>query len=106
MPKDSKPYSKLADLIIEESVLSYAQREKLGASSFCGPDRSYPAHDKVHAQNCLARAAQNKASLGSQYGKIVACCRARLKKFGGTPTEESMEEKDILEWFKRKIKEK
>ena len=103
MPKNSKPFAKLADIIIEESVLSSKARENLSASDFCGPDRSYPAHDKAHAQNCLARAAQNKASLGSMYSKVVACCRRKLKHFGGEVSE-SMENKDLLEWYIKQVK--
>ncbi|AGF88188.1 hypothetical protein SP058_00365 [Salmonella phage FSL SP-058] len=40
------------------AVLSSKQRNKLPDSTFAGPDRSYPVHDKAHAANAKARATQ------------------------------------------------
>lgn len=42
----------------DEAVLSYGKRQDLPDTAFCGPDRSYPAHDIAHARNALARVAQ------------------------------------------------
>ena len=39
--------------------LSTKARNKLPASVFAGPDRSYPIEDASHARNALARAAQH-----------------------------------------------
>ena len=39
--------------------LSTKARNRLSASAFAGPDRSYPIEDKAHARNALARAAQH-----------------------------------------------
>lgn len=41
--------------------LTTGQRNKLPASKFAGPDRSYPIPDKAHAANAKARAAQQVA---------------------------------------------
>lgn len=38
--------------------LSSADRKRLPASSFAGPNRSYPVPDKSHAANAKARASQ------------------------------------------------
>ena len=38
--------------------LSSGARKKLPASSFAGPNRSYPVPDKSHAANAKARASQ------------------------------------------------
>jgi hypothetical protein len=38
--------------------LTTAQRNALPASSFAGPDRTYPIPDKSHAQNALSRVSQ------------------------------------------------
>jgi len=84
---------------LEEAVLSYKARKKLPKSAFCGPNRSYPAHDRKHAANCLARAAQNKAKLGANYSKIVACCRRKLKSFGGGKSTEESVSDEMVEWF-------
>ncbi|MDQ3730300.1 MAG: hypothetical protein M3355_12015 [Actinomycetota bacterium] len=61
--------------------LTAKDRKKLPASSYCGPGRSYPAHDASHARNCLSRASQQfKAGKLSkqQHDRIVACCRGKL----------------------------
>jgi hypothetical protein len=39
--------------------LSTKERNKLPASVFAGPDRSYPIEDVSHARNALARASQH-----------------------------------------------
>lgn len=39
--------------------LTSRARNKLPASTFAGPDRSYPIEDANHARNALARAAQH-----------------------------------------------
>ena len=38
--------------------LTFKARKKLPASTFAGPDRSYPVSDKSHAANAKARASQ------------------------------------------------
>lgn len=38
--------------------LDAADRKRLPASDFAGPDRSYPVPDKSHAANAKARASQ------------------------------------------------
>ena len=41
------------------SKLTAKRRNALPASTFAGPDRSYPIPDASHAVNALARASQN-----------------------------------------------
>ena len=48
----------LEGLTYDEAELSYQARKDLPDSAFCGPDRSYPAHDLPHARNALARVSQ------------------------------------------------
>ena len=38
--------------------LNAAERKRLPASDFAGPDRSYPVQDRSHAANAKARASQ------------------------------------------------
>lgn len=47
--------------------LTSKSRNKLPASAFAGPDRSYPVNDRAHAANAKARATQqeNKGNLSS-----------------------------------------
>lgn len=40
------------------SKLKAAQRNRLPAKDFAGPDRSYPINDMSHARNALARVSQ------------------------------------------------
>jgi hypothetical protein len=79
-----EPYEYLVEfegLSIQEAKLTYAERERLPDSAFCGPNRSFPAHDAAHVRNGLARLAQSKLS-SSAKSKIHACLAARAKKYG------------------------
>lgn len=40
------------------AALTTKARNKLSASSFAGPNRSYPVEDKAHARNAKARASE------------------------------------------------
>jgi hypothetical protein len=56
--------------------LTTAERNKLPASDFAGPGRSYPIPDKSHAANAKARAAQHaspalKAKIDAKANKIL-----------------------------------
>ena len=55
--------------------LKAAQRNRLPAASFAGPDRSYPIEDASHARNALARAAQHASP--ELQAKIKAKVRRR-----------------------------
>ena len=68
---------------IQEAKLSYASRQNLPASAFCGPDRSYPAQDAVHVRNGFARLSTFGARLPEPIRKkIYRCLVRRAKKFG------------------------
>lgn len=61
--------------------LTTAQRKKMSASTFAGPNRSYPIPDKAHAANAKARATQAvKAGRmsASNASKIKAKANAKL----------------------------
>lgn len=67
----------------EEAKLSYAQRENLPDTAFCGPNRTYPAHDAAHVRNGLARL----GTFGHRLKKavrdsILSCLKARASKYG------------------------
>jgi|GEM_PF-2280474 hypothetical protein len=85
---------------IEEAKLTYAKRQNLPASAFCGPDRSYPAHDAAHVRNALARLHFVKNA--AIKARIMGCLRRRAKKFGVEINESELpEEKEdkALEWL-------
>jgi len=73
---------------LDEAKLSYQARKKLPDSAFCGPDRSFPAHDAAHVRNGLARLPQAKMSAETKR-KILACLKRRAKKFGVKVGEKS-----------------
>jgi hypothetical protein len=91
-------------LTIEEAKLTYAERKDLPTSAFCGPDRSYPAHDAKHVRNALARLVQAKGMSSAVKAKIMACLRRRAKKFGvevseTVTTEESANSDAVIKWY-------
>jgi hypothetical protein len=53
--------------------LNTKERNKLPASDFAGPDRSYPVNDKAHARNAKARASQMEHA-----GKLSPSSKAKI----------------------------
>lgn len=106
----------LEGLTFEEAVLSYKAREKLPASAFCGPKRSYPTNDAKHVRNAFARLSQFGGKLPEAVRKrIHACIVRKAKKFGvehkgcsicgGKKFKETVDQ--AIEWFvATKLKEK
>ncbi len=81
--------------LAEDAKLSYAARKGLPDSAFCGPDRSFPAHDAAHVRNGLARLNQSK---GKDKEKILSCLRSRAKKYGiKVATKVNSSESDVEE---------
>jgi hypothetical protein len=77
---------------VEEAKLTYASRKDLPASAFCGPDRTFPAHDAAHVRNAFARLAQSKLP-ASVKAKIRTCLIRRAKRFG---VEHNVEESETV----------
>jgi len=70
-------------LSFEEAKLSYAKREKLPSSAFCGPHRTYPAHDAAHVRNALSRLGTFGRRLKAGVrARILSCLKKRAKRFG------------------------
>jgi len=68
---------------IQEAKLTYAARQDLPDSAFCGPNRTYPAHDAAHVRNGLARLGTFGHRLSPAVrSKIIACLKRRAKRFG------------------------
>lgn len=66
----------------EEAKLTYAKRQKLPDTAFCGPNRTYPAHDAAHVRNALARLSQFGGRLKPAVRKsILACLKSRAKRY-------------------------
>jgi len=64
-------------LSIEEAALNFAQRKDFPKNTFCGPDRSYPAHDAKGVRAGFKKLAQ----IGNKLPRGVALSiYLRLKK--------------------------
>jgi hypothetical protein len=95
------------NVTIEEAKLSYAERANLPSSAFCGPDRSFPAHDARHVRNGLAQLKKSKFSTAIK-ARILACLRRRAKKYGievseteGIAVPENRDE--VIRWYLKEI---
>ena len=64
-----------------EAKLTAAQRKRLPDSAFCGPDRSFPAHDKAHVLAGLRLLGRAKLS-AAQKARVRACLLRRARRFG------------------------
>lgn len=110
-------------LDIQEARLSYAARQNLPASAFCGPDKSYPAQDAVHVGKGFQRLSQFGKRMPKTIAlKIYRCLLRRAKKFGvkhnpkpfgwltgkksveETFAENDIETKKLLGWFFEEMK--
>lgn len=86
-------------MTIKNTKLSPAQRSKLAESSFCGPDRSFPAHDKAHVEAGL-KLLDTITLDDSTKSKIKASLYRRGKKFGVVPTEDALQSNPDLVTFR------
>jgi len=94
---------------LEEARLTYASRQNLPASAFCGPDRTYPAHDAAHIRNAFVRLATFGAKLSQAVRKsIYSCIKRRAKEAGVEHDEEHYKwaadgslrtGESVLKWF-------
>ena len=97
----------LEGFTVEEAKLTYKQRKKLPNSAFCGPSRTYPAHDKAHIQAGLQRLSQFKGSMKPATAKRIFACLSRKAKRLGVEISENVKKKlskkgkkveESLEW--------
>ena len=81
-PREVLVIAKYEGLTVQEAALSYAERQNLSANAFCGPDKTYPAHDAKYVRIGLQRLSR----LGKKMPKTVAMriyrhLREQAKKF-------------------------
>lgn len=99
--------AKSEGLTFEEAKLSYAKRQKLPDSAFCGPNRTYPAHDKAHVRNGLARLGTFGKRLKPAVRKrILACLKRRAKRYGIEVSETVAGKLIIAKGFDETVPEK
>jgi hypothetical protein len=65
-----------------DKALTAAERKRLPASAFCGPNRSFSAHDKSHISNGLSQLPKAKGMSSEQMARTKACLVSRAKKAG------------------------
>jgi len=109
--------AEIEGMTIEEAKLTYAERKDLPKSAFCGPDRSYPAHDARHVRAGLQRLSQFWAKIAPAVRKkILGCLLRRAKRFGVTPdktkfqetvgeviTDEELNKEAITDWYLQQL---
>jgi len=70
-------------LSLDEAKLSYKSRQNLPDSAFCGPKRTYPAHDAAYVRAGIQRLSQFGHRLAPAVrAKILGCLKRRAKRFG------------------------
>jgi len=97
---------------VEEAQLTYQKRKDLPASAFCGPGRSYPAHDAAHVRSGLQRLSQFGGRLPPKTrARILSCLKSRAKKYGievgeaeelsimALKDETQLSDTEWLEWY-------
>lgn len=90
----------------EEAKLTYARRQKLPSGAFCGPKRSYPAHDAAHVRNALARLSQFGGKLKPAVrARILGCLKRRAKRFGVEISETAAGKLCLAKWDEETPKE-
>lgn len=73
---------------LTESKLSTATRDKLPGKAFCGPERSFPVHDKAHAVAAMRLLGRYKGPGDKK--TIEACIKRKAAKFGVGTKEETL----------------
>lgn len=82
-------------LATTEAKLSTASRDKLSDSAFCGPNRSFPVHDRAHAVAAMRLLGRYK---GGDKEAIRSCIERKAKSMGVGSTKKS-ETEEILTFF-------
>lgn len=92
-------------LSFQEAKLSYQKRKDLPTSAFCGPKRTYPAHDAPHIRNAIQRLMQHKPKGWRKILKCI-CARARRAKVESDVCKKAgFHEAKILKWFLKRHKD-
>ena len=76
---------------MDDAKLSTNTRKKLPDSAFCGPGRSFPAHDKAHVTAGLRLLNRSKFSDATK-NKIKACLYRKGKRYGIEPQADDLKE--------------
>lgn len=72
-----KAMVELEGFTYEEAKLTYKKRQDLPATAFCGPNKTYPAHDPPRIRAAIQRLMQFKPT---GWKKILKCVCGRAKR--------------------------
>lgn len=86
------------DLPFPEARLTAAQRKKLPDSAFCGPNRSFPAHDKPHVLAGLRLLGRAKLS-PAQKARVRACLLRKARQLGMKTGQDDDRETAVVFWL-------
>ena len=78
-----------------DAKLNAEARNKLSDTAFCGPGRSFPAHDKAHVTAGLRLLNRSDFSQSTK-DKIKACLYRKGKKYGIGPSEDELQDNENL----------
>ena len=91
-------------MTIQEAKLSYAERQKLPSSAFCGPHMSYPAHDAAHVRAGLQRISQFGGKMKPAVrARIEGCLKSRAKRFGIEVSETKINKAKLIKWYLQEV---
>lgn len=86
------------DIPFPEAKLTAAQRKKLPDSAFCGPNRSFPAHDKPHVLAGLRLLGRAKLS-PAQKARVRACLLRKARQLGMKTGQDDDREHAVSVWL-------
>lgn len=89
-------------IITADAKLTTKSRKALPDSAFCGPGRSFPAHDAAHVRNALSRLPQAKNFSPAQKASILACVRRKAKSLGVKVSADQLEYSELVKLMDQK----
>lgn len=91
-------------VIAVDAALTAKARNALPDSAFCGPGRSFPAHDAARVRNGLARLPQSNFS-PEQKARILACLKRKAKSLGVDVSSDSLKHDALQAIWDREIED-
>lgn len=93
MLPDNDPDSLKTEILNNEAVLTAKTRNALPTSAFCGPNRSFPAHDKAHVKAGLSYL--DRSNLTPEQKSRTRSCLVRRGKLMGMDTSGSQKKETM-----------
>jgi hypothetical protein len=100
LPTKVELIAEFEGMSIQEAKLEYSERQKLPASAFCGPNKTYPAQDVINVKKSLTKLSQfgNKL-LPAVKSRIEEGLRIRAKRFGIEVNETKIDRTPLVNWY-------